>query len=187
MLEAEFSVMDELVKRGLNRIETDQLVSLVKVNPKEDFSFASSLVDQVSLKKSNVAEVPLYVARLLFEEGVAEPVDEFLDRKKLVRISSEERYKEYRLTDLPPSFYFQLKQIVSSYRSQADERRASEIESLAAELVDLRLKKILRYCLLPSSSVDLAKSMTSEEAHLFNLLKHIVDCWKKEVMEVGGK
>ena len=187
MLKAELSIMDDLVRRGLDRIETDQMISQVKVNPKEDFSFASSLVGQISLKKSNVAEVPLYVARQLFAEGAAEPLEGFLDRKKLARINSEERYKEYRLTDLPPSFYFHLKYLVSSFKSQADERKASEMESLAAEIVDLRLKKILRYCLLPSASPELGKSMTTEETHLFNLLSHMINCWKKEVMDLGGK
>jgi len=187
MLKAEFSIIDELVTKGLKRIETEQSVSLVKVNPKEDFTFTSSLADQISLKKSNTAEVPLYMARLLFEEGMAEPVDKFLDRKTLARISSEERYKEYRLTDVPPSFYSQLKYVLSSFRSEADERRASEIESLATEMVDLRLKKILRYCRLSSIPPELSASMTSEEAHLFNLLRHIIICWKKEVIGIGGK
>lgn len=187
MLKSELSIIDELIRRGLERIEIERLLSPMKVNPRQDVSTQSSLLDRISLKKSMPTEVPAYVAQILFEEGLADPMEVFLDLKSLARMGSEERYNEYRLTTLVPSFYFQLKRMLSSYRSQADDRKASQAESLATEILDLRLKKMLRFCLLSSTPPEIKRSMTAEEIHLLELLRHILSCWKKQVMGLGGK
>jgi hypothetical protein len=185
MLKAESILFEEIIQRGMKRLGVDQRLRQTRVVPREGFKYSSLLGVEVKLENSVEAEVPLYVAEQLFEDGIADPADKALDSKALTMIAWEERHKTSQISKVPDSFYRQLAMLISS--DNVAEKTKRVLEASAIEVMDARLKKILTYSLVPSLPKEVTSNLTPEESYMLELLRLIISSWRKEVLRVGGE
>jgi len=112
MLKVEATLIEEVIKRGLKRIEVDQQLQPMRVLPREDFKYSSILGVETKLEDSVESEAPIYVGEQLLEEAMAEPADKTVDRKALAVIAWDERHKASYMSKVPPLFYRQLRMLM---------------------------------------------------------------------------
>jgi len=185
MLKAEATLIEQVVERGLKRLEVDQQLQQVRIVPREDFRYSPIVGVEMKLDDSVEAEAPLYVAEQLFEEVMADPSDKVLDRKTLAMVTWDERHKPSRISEVPDLFYSQLRMLISSNTVHEKERRL--LEASAIELLDARLKKIMTYAIVPSLPQEVLRNLTPEESYLLELLRLTISSWRKEVLRIGGR
>ena len=183
MLEAEATLIEQVIQKGLKRLEVDQQLRQIRIVPKEDFRYSSLLGVETKLEDSVEAEVPFYIAEQLLDEGMADPAGKVLDHKALAMIAWDERHKASGISRVPEFFYRQLTLLISSNKMTEKTRRIAEASAI--EVMDARLKKILTYSLVPSLPHEILANLTPEESYLLELLRMVMSCWREEVLGVG--
>jgi len=183
MLEAEATLIEQVIQKGLKRLEVDQQLRQIRIVPKEDFRYSSLLGVETKLEDSVEAEVPFYIAEQLLDEGMADPAGKVLDHKALAMIAWDERHKASGISRVPEFFYRQLTLLISSNKMTEKTRRITEASAI--EVMDARLKKILTYSLVPSLPHEILANLTPEESYLLELLRMVMSCWREEVLGVG--
>ncbi len=183
MLRAEANLIEQVIQKGLKRLEVDQQLRQIRIVPKEDFKYSSLLGVETKLEDSVEAEVPFYIAEQLLDEGMADPAVKVLDHKALAMIAWDERHKAGGISAVPDFFYRQLMLLISSNKMTEKTRRITEASAI--EVMDARLKKILTYSLVPSLPHEILANLTPEESYLLELLRMVMSCWRKEVLGVG--
>lgn len=178
-MESERALVKLLVRRGISRVRTELLTKPVKVVPKTEVELSSTLFGDVQAKKSSNVEVPYFVATVMEKNGLVD-LSQDLSEKSLKLLSWNEKYKEMKLSSLPDNFYILAHEALSSTKDK-------KIDSLIIEIVSLRIKKLLRYLVLPSVPTEVMNSFSPEERYLFHLLKEVVSSWQKEVLGVGTR
>jgi len=167
------------MKKGIERIRTEALVKPVRVNVNENVELDSVLFGEIQAKKSTTAEIPFFAANIMEKRGLLEIVNGEINERSLKLISWSEKARETKISQLPDNFYLLI--------SEAPEEKKKELEPIVVEIINLRIKKILKYVLTPSIPLEILNSMSPEEKFLFHFLKEVVDSWKKEVVEVGAE
>jgi len=178
-MESERALVKLLVRRGMSRVRTELLAKSVKVVPKTEVELSSTLFGDLQAKKSSNVEVPYFVATVMEKNGLVD-LSQDLSEKSLKLLSWNEKYKETKLSSLPDNFYILAHEALSSTKDK-------KIDSLIIEIVSLRIKKLLRYLVLPSVPTEVMNSFSPEERYLFYLLKEVVSSWQREVLGVGTR
>jgi hypothetical protein len=178
-MESERALVKLLVRRGMSRVRTELLTKSVKVVPKTEVELSSTLFGDLQAKKSSNVEVPYFVATVMEKNGLVD-LSQDLSEKSLKLLSWNEKYKETKLSSLPDNFYILAHEALSSTKDK-------KIDSLIIEIVSLRIKKLLRYLVLPSVPTEVMNSFSPEERYLFYLLKEVVSSWQREVLGVGTR
>jgi len=185
MLKTEATLIEQVIQRGLKRLEVDQQLQQTRIVPREDFKYSSLLGVETKLEDSVEAEVPVYIAEQLLEEGMADPAGKILDQKSLAMIAWDERHRATGMSKVPDFFYRQLMLLISS--DKVAEKTKRMVEASAIEVMDARLKKILTYSLVPSLPHEMLANLTPEESYLLELLRLAISSWRREVLGTGRK
>lgn len=179
-MESERALISLLVKKGINRVRAEQLTKPVKVAPKSEVELSSTLFGEIQVKKSSSVEVPYFVATVMERNGLLEIPNSDLSEKNLKMLSWNEKYKETKPSTLPENFYLLVQEALSNTKDK-------RIDSLIIEIISLRIKKLLRYLILPSVPPEVISSFSPEEKYLFYLLREVISSWQKEVLGVGAR
>ncbi len=141
----------------------------VKIIPKIDFN---SEILGVRLYRDVETEVPVWLARVLIEEGLAEKVEEKEDIGKLL-------FKEktsITLASMPCDLYSKIKEALKS----DDNLKRRD----AQDILNRRLQKILTYLRMSImlNEHSLPKNMLVEEAVLYKYLRDSVLSWLNQFL-----
>lgn len=179
-MESERALVNLLVKKGVSRVRAELLTKPVKVIPKSETEFSSTLFGEIQIKKSSSTEVPYFVATVMEQNGLLEIPNSELSEKNLKMLSWNEKYKETKLSSLPENFYLLAQEALSNTKDK-------KVDSLIIEIVSLRIKKLLRYLILPSIPSEVVSSFSPEEKYLFYLLREVINSWQREVLGIGTR
>ncbi|MCI4438997.1 hypothetical protein JHC27_04015 [archaeon] len=179
-MESERALVSLLVKKGISRVRAELLVKPVKATPKSEIELSSTLFGEIQVKKSSSTEVPYFVASIMERNGLLEISNSELSEKNLKMLSWNEKYKETKLSSLPENFYLLAQEALLNMKDK-------KIDSLVIEIVSLRIKKILRYLVLPSIPSEVISSFSPEEKYLFYLLREVIGSWQREVLGIGAR
>ncbi|MEM3809111.1 MAG: hypothetical protein QW342_04170, partial [Thermoproteota archaeon] len=140
----------------------------------------STLFGDLQIKKSSSTEIPYFVATVMEQNGLLEMPNSDLSEKNLKMFSWNERYKETKLSSLPENFYLLAQEVLLNAKDKKS-------DSLIIEIVSLRIKKLLRYLVLPSVPPEVINSFSPEEKYLFYLLREVISSWQREVLGIGAR
>ncbi|MBO3763094.1 MAG: hypothetical protein QXS21_05725 [Thermoproteota archaeon] len=179
-MESERALVSLLVKKGINRVRAELLTKPVRVVPKSEVELSSTLFGDLQIKKSSSTEIPYFVATVMEQNGLLEMPNSDLSEKNLKMFSWNERYKETKLSSLPENFYLLAQEVLLNAKDKKS-------DSLIIEIVSLRIKKLLRYLVLPSVPPEVINSFSPEEKYLFYLLREVISSWQREVLGIGAR
>ncbi|MGB9758685.1 MAG: hypothetical protein ACP5KW_03275 [Thermoproteota archaeon] len=179
-MESERALVSLLVKKGISRVRAELLIKPIKVAPKSETELSSTLFGEIQVKKSSSTEIPYFAATIMERNGLLEIPNSDLSEKNLKMLSWNEKYKETKLSSLPENFYLLAQEALLNTKDK-------KIDSLIIEIVSLRIKKLLRYLVLPSIPSEVISSFSPEEKYLFYLLREVISSWQREVLGIGAR
>ncbi len=134
-------------------------------------------------------ELPLWIAQHLVEMGYAKFRE---DEQLTLNTLSTTHYKETlpgsrQVPRLSRSFYFQVRRLLRSLRSQEAKDRAKGRDldkalALARDIVAIRVKKIASLAASGEQASDLTSNLTAEEQALYEEIREKVDSWKRDIL-----
>lgn len=142
------------------------------------------------LQQGNEYEVYYWIAQELVKDGVAHLREEYgLDATKLYKIQWKERVQVAgQISELPEDFYPKLRLYISQLKKEIAEqpRKIQEYEkanSLAWDIVNSRLKKIVKLSSGPTQGEQIIQKLTSEEKLVYMQLGKIINQWRTQILE----
>jgi DNA replication factor GINS len=168
--------------------EMEYLLLPVKIITKRSLPKISiSSINIAETKEGNLIEVPRWVAESFVELGFAEIQEESFEVEMLQMLSRERIQSSNQLSTINKDFYLKLKRHLECLKENIKARKKSKLtydESLmkAMDLVTLRAVKLLPLT-VGEYTPDLMKKITPEEVSLFNIIRELVQQWKRTVVE----
>ncbi|MEM0445582.1 MAG: hypothetical protein QXO86_03665 [Nitrososphaerota archaeon] len=158
----------------------DQLISTVKVRISKDIAMLRvGGRDLGEIRQGSLMTLPLWVAEILWQEQLADPVGGGVDFPRLVQLTWRERKSPVELVELPEKFYYGAASQLTRLREVDAGAYKSFMEGYR-DLVYLRLKKILEFAPQRLDPV-LIKNMTDEERELYVRVRAEVESWLASV------
>ncbi len=171
--------------------EMEHLLNPVKIVVKQNLpkiSIASIEIGET--KEGDLIEVPRWVAEAFAELGFAEVQEESFEVEMLKALSRERIQGSNQLSTLVGDFYLKLKRYLDGLEENTQSRRASRLDYEEAHMKARDLVKLRTVKLLPLTvgeyTPDMMQKVTPEELKLFNMVREIVQQWKRTVLE-GSK
>ncbi len=137
------------------------------------------------------AKLPLWVAEVLDENGVAKLKDEdakIIRSGELYKLSWKEERNE-TLSQLPPHFYPKVRALLRSIddgirqtptSTLLIEQRQSQMK--AKDMINCRLQKILRLAMERSPTKSLIDLLSPEERGLYTVLRSEIEGWRQRII-----
>ncbi|MEM3768860.1 MAG: hypothetical protein QXE37_02350 [Nitrososphaerales archaeon] len=146
-------------------------------------------VNLPEVHKGDTIEVPRWVAEIMVHMGFAEIQEESAELELFKALSREKMQDSSQISTLKSDFYHRMRLQIKSMRSmmERDESLRESYEkfsSSAYDLIALRMNKLLYLVGSSSLSPDLEKKITQEEKVLFEIIRSIIEDWKKAILEV---
>lgn len=168
--------------------ETEHLLHPVKIVVKQNLpkiSIASIEIGET--KEGDLIEVPRWVAEVFSELGFAQIQEEIFEVEMLQVLSRERIQGSNQLSTLTGDFYLKLRRYLNGLKEGAYPKGASkhsydEAYMKAMDLITLRTVKLLPLTVGESAS-DITQKVTPEEMKIFNMVRGIVQQWKRTVLE----
>lgn len=137
----------------------------------------------------DVIEVPRWVAEIMVQMGFAELQEESFDLELFKALSRERMQDPSQISTLKADFYVKMKRQMNLIKAmmKRDESLKEAYEKFSSstyDLIALRTSKLLYLAGSSTLSPDLEMKMTPEEKNLFELIRSIIDDWKKAILEV---
>ncbi|MFQ6135279.1 MAG: hypothetical protein ACE5KU_05635, partial [Nitrososphaerales archaeon] len=141
-------------------------------------------------KEGDLIEVPRWVAEAFAELGFAEVQEENFEVEMLKALSRERIQGSNQLSTLTGDFYLKLKRHLDCLKENTPSRGASkhdydEAYLKALDLITLRTVKLLPLT-VGEYTPDIMQKVTPEELKLFNMVREMVQRWKRTVLEGSG-
>jgi hypothetical protein len=141
------------------------------------------------LQEGNEYEVYNWMAQELVQAGIVHLREEDnLDATKLYKVQWKERVQVAgQISELPEDFYPKLRAYLSELKSEISKQpgRIHEYEkanSLACDIVNSRLKKIVKLSSGPTQGEQIIQKLTAEEKLLYMQLGKIVNDWRSKII-----
>jgi hypothetical protein len=139
--------------------------------------------------EGDVIEVPRWVAEIMVHMDFAEIQEESFDLELFKALSRERMQDSSQISTLKTDFYVKMKRQVILMRAmiKGDESLKEAYEKLSSSAYDLITLRTSKLLYLAGSSVlspDLERKITQEEKNLFELIRSIIEDWKKAILEV---
>jgi hypothetical protein len=139
-------------------------------------------------QEGETREVPLWVANVLGELGLAEVQEEPFEMELFKALSRERIAPAQQLAALRADFYPRLRRFLLALKRRvarnpelgSDQLRAT---ISARDLVSLRLSKLLHFASGTSFASDLLQKLAPEERRLFEEVRSLVEEWRTAVLE----
>jgi hypothetical protein len=181
-------MIDSLVVEQIKRFEVDFINSMTKVKILVNDQ-RIRLEDGTNLepKLGALIELERWIADELVQSGLASPQDDVqLDRVAINRLRwLETSFSADSLRPLPPGFYPRARRLLLQAASKAELK--NEIDSALKEVLNARIRKLLRFAIAPSLPQDARASLQPEEKLLYELIHGCVNSWKEGVLGAGWK
>ncbi|MEM3713229.1 MAG: hypothetical protein QXR97_06815 [Thermoproteota archaeon] len=172
-----------ILKREFRRIRLKYEFEETTVTPQVDSkSIKLPGLGEVVMEKGKVIRIYRGVANQLADSGWVKIGEERLTSKDVVSMrwleSSEEGFIK-----LPDFFY------LKAIKLMKDEKggKSIEIQNDLQEIVDIRLRKLLKLVFLKDVPMSIMERLQPEEVLLYNLLKETVNAWQRELMYTDGR
>ena len=174
--------MDCRLEHGIKLARFEHLLSDVKVKllgSIDKITFSDRVIGPGS--KGEVIEVPLAIARILVDSGLAEFMEREIKAKE-IRVLSHTQKTRGRAKPLEKLFYQKALSFVSGF-SKTDAGEAKRTASELLDLVDKRIKIIARMA-FAGMDEEAKENLTLEEYHLYASLKRLMHRWRDVFLEV---
>ena len=163
----------EEFREALRRVKVEFENSLEEIMLLKDIqrlNLPSGLIE--NLKAGTSLRIYRWAANRLIEKGLAKPVEEILDLKKVLQLRWKEKNDPGELQPLPDYFYLRVK----------NETPNDEILPHLKDIYSLRLSKIMSFAAkrIPPSMIE---NLTAEEEVLYEHLLGIVNVWYEFIEE----
>ncbi len=143
---------------------------------------------EYTLNKGAEIEVPRWLADILEEMGVANPVERGLDIEDITRVhfSTLNARTPAELEPLPRDFYMEALRYIErlsvrikrEFNASLLEEQQKAVRYLL-EIIDRRLTLILQSIRSPASIAEISSKLSPEELVLLNSLKESLEIWQK--------
>ena len=141
-------------------------------------------------EEGHEAKIPMWVARVLEDAGIAKLADTELLFKSsdLYKLSWKEERNEV-VSPLPPNFYSKLRALLlylnegirqNPTHTLLSEQRQSLMK--AQDLVNCRLQKILRLAMERNPTKSLIEVLEPEEKALYSALRSEIEEWRQKIL-----
>ncbi|MCP8317932.1 MAG: DNA replication complex GINS family protein [archaeon] len=184
-LDKESSIID-----FLKDYEIGFLLIPVKVIMKQDLpAIEIGSVNLPEAHEGDVIEVPRWAAEVMVQMGFAEIQEESFDLELFKALSRERMQDSSQISTLKSDFYLEMKRKMKFMKSMTEKDESSKeayekFSSSSYDLIALRTSKILYLAGSSVLSPDLERKITPEEKNLFELIRSIIEDWKKAILEV---
>lgn len=182
---------------------------LTKINS-QDFCFENSKIRIIAnrncpeiklaglsvgpFEEGNEYEAYQWVAVELERSGICHlPEEDCLDSGKLFKTQWKERAQTAgQISKLTDNFYARLRRYLVEVKEDSTKtpekmREYDTVKSLARDIVNSRLRKIVSLSSAPAQTEHAIKNLTEEEKYLYNELSSLIHEWKKEILEPREK
>ncbi|MCP8322336.1 MAG: DNA replication complex GINS family protein [archaeon] len=183
-LDKESSIID-----FLKDYEIGFLLVPVKVIIKQDLpAIEIGSVNLPEAHEGDVIEVPRWVAEIMVQMNFAELQEESFNLELFKALSRERMQDPSQISTLKADFYPEMKRRMKLTKSMMERDESlkevyEKFSSSAYDLIALRTSKLLYLASSPLSP-DLEKKITPEEKNLFELIRSIIENWRKAILEV---
>lgn len=187
MLPSEMEMVDSLVIEQIKRFEVDFLNSMAKVKILIDDQ-RIKMGDGTTLepKLGSLIELERWIAEELAQSGIASLQDDVqLDRVSLNRLRwLETSISADNIRPLPQGFYPRARRLL---QITSKTELKNEIDSTLREVLNARVRKLLRLAVAPSLPQDANVSLQPEEKLLYELIHRCLNSWKEGVLGARWK
>jgi hypothetical protein len=141
-------------------------------------------------QEGNEYDVYQWIAKELAQAGIVHLREEdILDATKLAKVQWKERIQVAgQISELPEDFYPKLRMYLAQLKQEISKQpqKVNEFErarSLALDIVNSRLKKIITLSSGPMQREQIIQKLTAEEKLIFMQLGKIVSQWRSNIIE----
>lgn len=173
----------------LKDYEIGFLLIPVKVIIKQNLpSIEIGSINLPETREGDVIEIPRWVAEIMVQMGFAEPREESFELELFKALSRERMQDPSQISTLKADFYPRMKRQMNLMRAmiKKDESLKEAYEKLSSssyDLIALRTNKLLYLVGSSVLSPDLERKITPEEKDLFELIRSMIEYWKKTIRE----
>ncbi len=169
------------ISRKIKDIEIEYLNSFIKIVLIRNIPYLEINGEVYNdLKQGTVLNVRRWIGEKLIEAKVAKYEEDKIDINYLRQLEWKERNIINEVQEVPKYFYLMVKEKMK-YCNEEEKR---EFYNIIQDIISLRLAKLIRIATMPASIRDIDKKISIEEEVLFEVLKSIIENWKKEVLRV---
>ncbi|MGQ9469112.1 MAG: hypothetical protein ACUVTD_04715 [Nitrososphaerales archaeon] len=174
----------------LRDYEIGFLLIPVKVIMKQDLpAIEIGSVNLPETHEGDVIEVPRWVAEIMVQMNFAELQEESFDLELFKALSRERMQDPSQISTLKNDFYLKMKRQMKLIKSMMGRDKSlkeayEKFSSSVYDLIALRTSKLLYRAGSSALSPDLERKITPEEKNLFELIRSIIEDWKKAILEV---
>lgn len=167
------------ISRKIKDIEMEYLNSFIKIVLIRNIPYLEVNNEVYNdLKQGTVLNVRRWIGEKLIEAKVAKYEEDKIDINYLRQLEWKERNIINEVQEVPKYFYLMVKEKMK-YCSEEEKR---EFYNIIQDIISLRLAKLIRIAMMPTSIRDIDKKISIEEEILFEALKSIIENWKKAIL-----
>ncbi len=189
MLRSDSDSINSIVVEQIKRFEVDFLNSMTKVKVLVGgHKIKTGEGSVIELEEGSTVEVERWIAEELVRSGIAVPRDEVqLDRIALNRLRwLETSVSSDYLRPVPQGFYPLARRLLKSAKATNPEL-ANDVDSAIREIVNARIRKIVRLAIAPNIMTEVYASLQPEEQLLYNVIYGCLNAWKDGVLGAEWK
>ncbi|MEM2986938.1 MAG: hypothetical protein QXV60_02450 [Nitrososphaerota archaeon] len=167
------------ISRKIKDIEMEYLNSFIKIVLIRNIPYLE-INNEVynDLKQGTVLNVRRWIGEKLIEAKVAKYEEDKIDINYLRQLEWKERNIINEVQEVPKYFYSMIKEKMK----YCNEEEKKEFYNIIQDIISLRLAKMIRIAIMPTSIRDIDKKISIEEEILFEALKSIIENWKKVIL-----
>ncbi|MEM2927468.1 MAG: hypothetical protein QXP60_00650 [Nitrososphaerota archaeon] len=167
------------ISRKIKDIEMEYLNSFIKIVLIRNIPYLE-INNEVynDLKQGTVLNVRRWIGEKLIEAKVAKYEEDKIDINYLRQLEWKERNIINEVQEVPKYFYLMIREKMK----YCNEEEKKEFYNIIQDIISLRLAKLIRIAIMPTSIRDIDKKISIEEEILFEALKSIIENWKKVIL-----
>lgn len=179
MVEMILSFYETEISRKIKDIEMEYLNSFIKIVLIRSIPYLE-INNEVynDLKQGTVLNVRRWIGEKLIEAKVAKYEEDKIDINYLRQLEWKERNIINEVQEVPKYFYLMIREKMK----YCNEEEKKEFYNIIQDIISLRLAKLIRIAIMPTSIRDIDKKISIEEEILFEALKSIIENWKKVIL-----
>lgn len=179
MVEMTLSFYETEISRKIKDIEMEYLNSFIKIVLIRSIPYLE-INNEVynDLKQGTVLNVRRWIGEKLIEAKVAKYEEDKIDINYLRQLEWKERNIINEVQEVPKYFYLMIREKMK----YCNEEEKKEFYNIIQDIISLRLAKLIRIAIMPTSIRDIDKKISIEEEILFEALKSIIENWKKVIL-----
>lgn len=139
-------------------------------------------LEDIIIEKGRAVRVYRGIAGQLADSGLAKISEEPLTLKDVTAMRWLESSEE-GLIKLPDHFYVRAVELMHTDKGS----KSPEIQNDLQEILDIRLRKIIKLVFLKEAPASLLEKLQPEEVFLYNFLREALNTWRRKVVYTDGE